>query len=219
MTYDRGVGELPVLTRFGVLGDVHCEDERLARAIEALDGEGVEAILAVGDLVDGYGDAERTIALLKAREVVAVRGNHERWFMTGEMRNLDDSTCSLSEDAFRWVDDLPPTRELETRLGKLMLCHGVGDDDMLVLRPDTRGYGLQAALTPIRGRDDLTFIVGGHTHIRMVRALGAGLTFINPGTLHRGWEAGFGLVDLEAKKVSFWDFDGAVARPSEAFEL
>jgi putative phosphoesterase len=213
------VGEPPVLTRFGILGDVHCEDERLARALEVLRGRDVDAILAVGDIVDGYGDVERTVALLDAHDVIAVRGNHERWFITGQMRNLDDSTTTLSGDAWAWVESLPTTRELETSAGKLLLCHGVGEDDMLVLRPDTRGYGLQAALTPIRGRDDLSFVVGGHTHIRMVRVLGTGLTFINPGTLHRNWEAGFGLVDLETREVTFWDFVDDEPRASERIPL
>jgi predicted phosphodiesterase len=208
-----------LLTRFGVLGDVHCEDERLAVALEVLDGSRVEAILCVGDIVDGFGDVERTVALLRDRNVVTVRGNHERWFLAGEMRNLDDSTQTLSTEAAEWLNALPPSRELDTPRGKLLLCHGVGDDDMMVLRPDTRGYGLQTALEPIRDRSDIAIVVGGHTHMRMVRALPSGPTFINPGTLHRKWEAGFGLVDLDTSRALFWDFGPFGVRASEEIEL
>ncbi len=215
LPYDPFVREPLVLTRFGILGDVHCEDERLEVALRVLEAEGVERVLCVGDIVDGYGDVERTINLLREHDVIAVRGNHERWFVAGEMRNLDDSTASLSGDAWAWVEALPRTRELQTSAGKLLLCHGIGDDDMGVLRPDTRGYGLQAALMSLNGRSDLAFVVGGHTHMRMVRTLGTGLVFINPGTLHRNWEAGFGLVDLDERRVMFWDFVGNEARHTE----
>jgi len=207
------------LTRFGILGDVHCEDERLGVALAELRSRSVDAILAVGDIVDGYGDVERTIALLIEDGVVAVRGNHERWFVKSEMRNSADATTALSETAALWIEGLPATREIETVRGTLLLCHGVGDDDMMMLRPDARGYGLQTALDPIRERDDLALVIGGHTHRRMVRSLPTGPTFINPGTLHRQWEAGFGLVDLDAGRVLFWDFVGASARASEEIEL
>jgi predicted phosphodiesterase len=208
-----------LLTRFGIIGDVHCEDERLATALEVVEGSRVEAILCVGDIVDGWGDVDKTVALLREHDVITVKGNHERWFLAGEMRNLDDSTKTVSTESADWLTALPSTREIETSRGKLLLCHGVGDDDMMVLRPDTRGYGLQHALDPIRDRSDLALIIGGHTHTRMVRALPSGPMFVNPGTLHRKWEAGFGLVDLETSRILFWDFGPYGVRASEEVDL
>lgn len=189
-----------------MIGDIHCEDRALEVSLAALFEEGVDAILSVGDIVDGYGDVERTIALLRDRDVMAIRGNHERWFLAGEMRQLGDATHEVTPESRAWLEGLPPTRELQTVRGKLLLCHGVGDDDMAVLTPDSRGYGLQTALDALRGRDDVSLVVGGHTHQRMVRNLGA-FTFINPGTLHRDFPRGFGLVNLVAERVTFFDLD------------
>ena len=43
--------------RFAIIGDIHAEDEALARALAFSRAQGVDAILAVGDIVDGHGDA------------------------------------------------------------------------------------------------------------------------------------------------------------------
>jgi len=210
------------LTRFGLLGDVHAEDQRLSRALTELAHANVDAVLAVGDLIDGFGDADRTVALLIEHQVVAIAGNHDRWLLADTMRDLEGATLEISDEPRAWLAALPPTRILDTTRGKLLLCHGVGDDDMAELRPDTRGYGLQCALEGMSAfeGDDLRFAVGGHTHDRMVRALGSGLTFINAGTLSRKRnDAGFGLVDLEAGTVTFWDFSGDDIRRAAVFEL
>jgi predicted phosphodiesterase len=189
-----------------VIGDIHCEDRALEVSLAKLHEMGVDAVLTVGDIVDGFGDVDRTIALLVAHDVIAVRGNHERWFLANEMRQLGDATHEVTDATRAWLETLPPTRELETARGKLLLCHGVGDDDMAVLTPDSRGYGLQTALEPIRNRTDLALVVGGHTHQRMVRNLGP-FTFINAGTLHRDFPASFGLVDLVEGRVTFFELD------------
>ena len=42
-----------MLSRLGVIGDVHCESETLERVLDALETMNVEAVLCVGDLVDG----------------------------------------------------------------------------------------------------------------------------------------------------------------------
>ena len=70
--------------RVGVVGDVHCESETLSRVLDALETMNVDAVLCVGDLVDGPGDADATLALLEARDIQCVAGNHERWFLEGE---------------------------------------------------------------------------------------------------------------------------------------
>jgi len=192
------------MRRVGLLGDVHAEDERLKTALSHFDAKGVDAVLSVGDIVDGPGDVEATIDMLRAREVIAVAGNHERWLLANQMRSLDDATQSLSDDARAWIATLPRTRTLDTVAGPLLLCHGVGEDDMVRLIPECSEYDLQhnAALQRILAADEVRVMVGGHTHRRMVRRIGA-LTAINPGTLYRGYDPCFALADLETMEVEF----------------
>jgi len=190
--------------RIGVVGDIHGEDAALERTLLFLSDRRADLVLAVGDVVDGRGDPDRCCVLLREHSVVTVRGNHDRWLLEGTMRDLPDATLEVSDATRAWLAGLPATVELDTDAGRLMLCHGVGDDDMAVLTPDARGYGLQAALDPVRHREDVRIVVGGHTHERMVKRAGP-FVFVNPGTLHRDWGPGFALLDLRRRVAELWD--------------
>lgn len=201
-----------MIRRFGAIGDVHGEDRFLAAAIERLDALGVDAVLAVGDVVDGRGDVERCVRLLQSRGALVVRGNHERWLLAGTMRQLPFATTSgeLSDAVQAWLASLPATRTLDTSFGRLLLCHGVGEDDMTRLLPEDEGPVLtsNAALQDVLA-SGAELMVCGHTHRPMVRSI-FGLVVINAGTLDRHDAPGFVHVDLDAKLARFFDLeDGA----------
>jgi putative phosphoesterase len=200
-----------MMTRVGVLGDVHCEHEAVAAALELFERERVEKVLAVGDLVDGPGDAVKTLALLQG--VDAVRGNHDRWFLGNAMRGLPDETPrgTLPNSQLAWLGALPATRTYETPHGRLLLCHGLGDDDMTTFKPDDFGYAIvtNEPLDDLTKRLDLRFVVSGHSHVRMVRKH-EHVTFINAGTLLRGFNPCVLVLDLEALTATFHDWDGRV---------
>lgn len=189
----------------GVVGDVHCESETLSRVLDALDTMNVDAVLCVGDLVDGPGDADEALATLRTRDVQCVAGNHERWFLEGERRDVADATETLSESSTALLRSLPRKRLYGTPAGRAMLCHGVGEDDEAWLRPDTRGYALQdiPTLRELMLDDTIQFMIGGHTHQRMVRVF-PGLTVINAGTIHRKDEQTFTVIDFNTMKVGFY---------------
>lgn len=212
--------------KFGLLGDVHAEDARLEAALELFASEAVDRVLCVGDVADGRGSLPRTITLLQAANAITVRGNHDRWIAANSMRTLHEAHYleELDDRARAWISALPATLELETPLGPLLLCHGVGDDDMARLRPHDEGYALavQDELTRIRGEGRVRLIVGGHTHERMVRAFGE-LTFINPGTLRGEDDPCVAILDLSKRCVDFFNFiaalDGVALARAETFPL
>jgi len=210
-----------MLGRLGVIGDVHCESETLERVLDALETMNVEAVLCVGDLVDGPGDADVTLGMLEARGVQCVAGNHERWFLAGEQRSLENATPLVSEASRRFIEALPVARRYVTPNGNALLCHGVGEDDEAWLLPDTRGYALQdiPALRDLMFDDDIQFMIGGHTHERMVRVF-PGLTVVNAGTIHRKDEQSFSVLDFVAMRVSAYSAaEGKAAEPIEELEL
>ena len=207
--------------RVGVVGDVHCEAETLGRVLDALDEMNVDAVLCVGDLVDGDGDADATLGMLEAREVECVAGNHERWFMEGEQRTLPYATQSLDAVSRAFIESLPLIRRYDTPAGKAMLCHGVGKDDEAWLLPDTRGYALQdiPTLRELMLDPLVTFMLGGHTHERMVRVF-PGLTVVNAGTIRAKDEQTFTIVDFAKMRVSFYSAeDGKTGELVEEVEL
>jgi len=197
------------IERFGVIGDIHAQHETLERVLDHMSGRGLGTILSVGDIVDGPGDADRCCALLEQAEAWVVQGNHDRWFLEGDMRMLPDATSSAHPSTHRFLETLPATRRLQTIAGELLLCHGVGSDDMMRLTPDSFGYGLQVALEPMKERADVPLVVCGHGHVRMVERLDRHV-FINAGTLLPFPQAGFVIVDLAEAQVELFDCDSVV---------
>lgn len=195
----------------------------LRAALSHLESAGVDALLCVGDIVDWRGDVDACCTLLAEHGVLSVRGNHERWMLAEQMRDLAMAhrARELAPETRAYLGSLPATRRLGTVTGPLLLCHGLGEDDMARLRPYDEGYALDCidALAPLRA-SDLALVVGGHTHQRMVRRFEA-LTIVNAGTLSSpaADEAPcFLLADLDAGFVQFFDLDAdANVREAERF--
>ena len=196
------------LARFGIIGDIHAEHEALEAALDHLSALSVDAVLAVGDIADGPGDVNACCRLLASRGVAVVRGNHERWLLRGEMRTLPDATPTDAVDAagLAYLQALPTT----LRFGTLLLCHGLGENDMAGVRPHDEGYALETndELRALQTAPEVNMVVCGHTHRRMVRAF-PGVTIINAGTLLRFHQPCFGLVELDALMVTFFERSAA----------
>lgn len=202
--------------RVGLLGDVHAEDVRLAAALRHLEGD-VDAWWCVGDVLDGLGDERRTLALLRDVDAIVVRGNHERWMLETDARS------SLSEDELDWIASWPTQVRFPSELGEILLCHGVGDDDMSLVLPGQRAEDARAIVDAALGEDPAALVVCGHTHVRMVRTLrgthGSPRTLLNVGTLYRKDRAGFARLDTAAREVRFYDFMGDAVVEGPRFPL
>jgi len=217
--------------RLGLIGDVHAEDDLLERALDRLFRERVDRVLCTGDIVDGHGSVDRACALLARANAVVVRGNHDRWIRSDEMRNLPRAhrMTELSVESITFLKSLPATVTMDlpafTRHepGKLLLCHGVGANDMVRLTPDDRGYAISSNddLLAILFDPSMHVMVGGHTHRPMLRRFERGsgkcpLWVVNPGTLAREDEPGFAILDLATARVDFHRFEptGAITHVS-----
>jgi len=193
------------ISRAGAIGDIHAEDRLLEMALNCL-RDRVDVVLSVGDIVDGAGDANQCCELLRAAKVCVIRGNHERWLLNGEKRTLQDATqvSDLTQDSLEWISQLPATHTLETCDGPLLLCHGLGNDDMAVFLPSEYGVSGNAseALETILYESNVRYVINGHSHVRTVRTIDA-ITFINAGTLKRNQDPCFCIVDFAAREVEF----------------
>jgi predicted phosphodiesterase len=205
----------PGPARLGLIGDVHAEDRLLAVTVAFLAEQRLDLLLATGDIVDGPGDVARCVRLLVEHGAIVVRGNHERWLLRDDPR-----LSALDEATAAYLRALPATRLLDTTAGRLLLCHGVDEDDMVRLTPDSSDYDVQSnvALQGLLGRRDVALIVGGHTHSRMVRAFGR-LTVVNPGALGYVRDPGFAVADLAAGIVDFYSVDEDAALLLETVPL
>lgn len=198
------------MKRIGFLGDIHAEDQRLEIALRELAKQSVDIVVAVGDIVDGPGDIERTVALLRDYNVSSVRGNHERWFFANDMRELPDAhdPSRVSNETREWLRALPLLLELPTVAGKLLVCHGLGADDMASILPwdDLTLVRYNMGFRSLCQVSTARFVLNGHSHKRMVLAVEDRL-IINAGTLFRDHDPSFGLVDFATSEVYGWIFD------------
>jgi predicted phosphodiesterase len=197
------------LGRVGLIGDIHAEDRLLQRALDFLTRRGVSAVLATGDVCDGTGSVDRCIELLAAHQVTCVRGNHDRWLLTGSARNLPHATpmAAVTPRLRSALERLPTIAEFDTPQGRALLCHGLGPNDMARVNPDDFGHTIES-------NDDLQnlircrcyrWVLNGHSHRRMVRHF-AGLTIINAGTLTREHTPCFLEVDFKRGHVLAYEF-------------
>jgi putative phosphoesterase len=213
------------LSRAGLIGDVHTELTALQRALDHFARLSVEHVLCTGDVPDGPLDARAVDAcceLLQARAVMTVSGNHDRWLQDAEMRNLRDATDpqDLSKSSLAFLANLPTTIEFETALGSLLLCHGMGPDDMAGVQPFDHGLALESnhALQQLLREGKHRYVISGHTHRPMVRRLEA-LTIINAGTLLRDQSACCALADFDAGRVQFYEIGASGIRVSSSCSL
>jgi predicted phosphodiesterase len=208
----------------GVIGDVHAEDLFLERALERFAQLGISSVLCTGDVVDGFGSAQRCCDLLRERRVETVRGNHDRWITEGALRSLPEATAieQLNASAREYLASLPPVREYTTASGPLLLCHGLGKNDMARLGPDDYGYALDVndELQELLRLAKYRYVVNGHTHRRMVRKFGP-ITVINAGTLKRDHQPCVLVLDFGQSCASHFDFvDGVIAESAtQSFSL
>ncbi len=202
--------------RLGLIGDVHAEDQLLARTLDEMTAAKVDRVLCTGDLVDGFGNVDRVCSLLLQRRAVVVRGNHDRWIRSDEMRELPNvhRMTDLSVEAITFLKELPNTLALDLPTGgKLLLCHGVGPNDMCKLGPDDYGYAIASNDDLLKVLFDQTIrvMVGGHTHKPMLRRFERSkgkhpLFVVNPGTLARDDAPGYAILDVGNGRVDFHRF-------------
>ena len=197
-------------TRLGVIGDIHTRADRLEWALRVLKQQEVECILATGDMVDGPQPeaVARVCELLLHHQVICVLGNHDRWFLDKQHRDLTEATFpeDVSRAAREFLLSLPLSVELETTHGKLLLGHGLGSNDMTCLYPYDHGPSLQSntTLQAILRAQQYRYVISGHTHMRMLREI-AGVTFINAGALHYTHEPCCLLLDFQKQQAQFFE--------------
>lgn len=197
-------------TRIGVIGDIHTRADRLEWALGVMREHAVERVLATGDIVDGpHPEAVgHACQLLRANNALAVLGNHDRWLLDEQHRELHEATFpdDVDEEVRRFLKALPQSLELSTPHGALLLGHGLGSNDMSCLYPFDHGPSLSnnTTLQAILRENRYRFVISGHTHLRMVRDIGE-VKFINAGALHYTRNPCCLVLDLHARRVQFFD--------------
>jgi predicted phosphodiesterase len=203
---------LPLLAgKIGLIGDVHSEDQLLERTLAHFAERQVGRVLCTGDVVDGKGSVDRCCELLERAGALVVRGNHDRWVRGGKLLGIPDATAwdTLAPASQAFLHDLPVIREFSTPLGRALLCHGMGTNDMSKIGPGDQGMALETNddLQALIREGRYRLVFNGHSHRPMVRHFG-GLTIVNAGTLKRDHQPGAVIVDFDRSAMNLFPFDG-----------
>lgn len=198
------------MRRLGVIGDVHAEHRRLDAALEQLLAEGVDAICCTGDLADGAGDVDACCDMLAGAGVLSVAGNHDRWLLGDRFRSVPHAhrLTELAATSHDFLAGLPATRTIDTPLGRVLLCHGVGANDLRKVWPGSARMPVERSpeLDQLIALGDTHFVINGHLHYRVIVNFDQ-LTLINAGTLKGEHRPGVSILDFEAGAVSAFEFD------------
>lgn len=153
--------------RYLILSDVHANLEALLAVLEAVDADGFDAILVLGDLV-GYGASpNETVEVVRglSRPLSIVRGNHDKAAV-----GIDDATQfhrvarfasiwtgnRLTADNRRYLEGLPRGPLQVDR--RVSICHGSPrDEDEYLLSNEVADAALADATSQV------TFF--GHSHL------------------------------------------------------
>jgi diadenosine tetraphosphatase ApaH/serine/threonine PP2A family protein phosphatase len=115
--------------RLGIVSDIHANIEALTACFQAMDVDGVDRTVCLGDVV-GYGASpNETCALIRSRVAHTILGNHDAavagrmdysYYYHAARHALDLHARQLQSEHMDWLKALP----YEVREGDVHFCHG-----------------------------------------------------------------------------------------------
>ncbi len=181
--------------KIAIFADVHGNQPALEAVLDDIDRHRPDVIVCAGDAVNPFPGSEAVWRTLRARNIPAVRGNHEEYMLAYYQpeRNPDIrqriqfmparfAARQLSTQTITEIDALPLTHTVT----------GAGGDDVLVCHASplnaTRSFaaGIDADMAAALTRIPAQTIAGGHVHMQwqmrwrnkfLVLAGSAGLPF------------------------------------------
>ncbi|MBC7287359.1 MAG: metallophosphoesterase family protein [Armatimonadetes bacterium] len=226
--------------RYAVISDVHGNLPALERVLEAIEREGVDRVLCLGDVV-GYGASPNDCCeRLREIDAIVVRGNHdeaairpgkEMWFTAAARACIVWTREVLTEENRQFLMQLKPRVDVDG----LVLCHGSFlDPDFYTTTPREAMLTFRVMTTQIclfghthfaewfeyrPGHDDLPLEFYA-THGGVLQIDPDALFMINPGAVGQPRDgnprAAYAILDVEERRVEFRRIDYDIARAQRA---
>ena len=156
--------------KIGIISDIHGDYTALKTVLDRLDQyHQVDRILCAGDLVGRGPQPDAVVTLIREREIVTVRGNHDEWFY------------DLSDVNSAYLKALPLDWQEEIAGCSVFMCHGKPGNNIWGLYRDHLSDTLLNMMLDSLKADVL---ITGHTHMPMCIQVENGC-LVNPGSLYR----------------------------------
>ncbi len=174
---------------FAVIADVHGNVDALVAVLADIDGQGIDEIVNLGDHFSGPLAAGETALVLRARRMICVRGNHDRWLceQRPEEMGISDAAAfaQLSAGDLDWLRGQPPRLELAD---DVFACHATPQDDLTywlehVAEDGSVGPRERQEVADLAGDIRASLLLCGHTHTQRRVDLPDGRVILNPGSV------------------------------------
>jgi putative phosphoesterase len=198
--------------KVGIVADLHCNVEGLARALEIM-GD-VDELICLGDSIWEYRFSNEIVRVLKERGAHTILGNHEEGFL-GPLGVRARQPDWIDRSLLGWLAERPHRLELQLGGKKLLAVHSTPWE------PRGAYVYPHSDLLDRFGEADADFVLYGHTHHQLVQRLGRVLV-INPGSAGDARDNGNGrqlscaVLDTVTEEVVVTDFPD---RPSSSREI
>jgi predicted phosphodiesterase len=175
--------------RIGLISDIHGNRAALDAVLAELEGDGVDSLVCLGDVAVGPQGAE---ALARVRELgcPVILGNWDAAFVDGSLPPAANETARIVNEIHGWWGEQLSADDrtfLATFAGQLDLP--VDGSQALLFHGSPRSYDdwifsttPEEELSAMFDRERPALLVGGHTHVQLVRRWGASL-LVNPGSV------------------------------------
>ena len=175
--------------RFAVIADIHGNHLALEAVLADIDRLGIKDTINLGDCFSGPLTAGKTFEILSNREMVTVRGNHDRYLVDRPYEQMGSWEKPVFEQlppvGFNWIKTLPKTTVFRERV---FACHATPQDDNLywleTVTPDGR-MALSGAdrIEALAVGIPCPLILCGHSHVARLVELKDGRLIVNPGSV------------------------------------
>ena len=213
--------------RIGVISDPHGNVLGLRAVLDALSAADAQQTVCAGDIVGYYPYVNETIDLLRARNVLCIAGNHDRYlrgdFATTPERwkayQLDYVASVITAANRDWLEALPVSVELELDGATVLVCHGSPWSTEEYVYPERFNFERFLDVSA-----DVVFL--GHTHIPFAKRVTSPqreVLVVNPGSCGQPRDynpaAAYAVFDTATRIVEFgratYDVDAVKLRCAE----
>ncbi len=189
--------------KIGIISDIHGDYDALEKVLQRFDNDHqVGLILCAGDLVGRGPHPEKVVDLIRNRQIVTVRGNHDEWFY------------GLSSASSTYMKSLPLDWQGEYEGRAIFMCHGKPGNNIWGLYRD---HVSDTLLNMMLESLDVDVLVTGHTHMPMWIQVERGCV-INPGSLYtftnmRSTSHTYGVLNLSNLHFELFDLSTPSTQP------